>query len=47
MNDEVIENIAIRHFSWSDEFPMAGVKFMSVSLQAMTVAKLIYRMMKH
>ena len=24
MNDEVIENIAIRYFSWSDEFPMGG-----------------------
>lgn len=24
MNDEVIENIAIRYFSWSDEFPMDG-----------------------
>ena len=24
MNDEVIENIAIHYFSWSDEFPMGG-----------------------
>ncbi|MFT9469555.1 hypothetical protein [Leuconostoc pseudomesenteroides] len=24
MNDEVIEDIAIRYFSWSDEFPMGG-----------------------
>ena len=24
MNDEVIENIAIRYFSWSDDFPMGG-----------------------
>ncbi|QEA46638.1 hypothetical protein FGL72_03785 [Leuconostoc citreum] len=24
MNDEVMENIAIRYFSWSDEFPMGG-----------------------
>lgn len=24
MNDEVIENIAIRYFSWSDTFPMGG-----------------------
>lgn len=24
MNDEVIENIAILYFSWSDEFPMGG-----------------------
>ncbi|WP_242029771.1 hypothetical protein [Leuconostoc falkenbergense] len=24
MNDEVIENIAIRYYSWSDEFPMGG-----------------------
>ena len=24
MNDEVIENTAIRYFSWSDDFPMGG-----------------------
>ncbi|MGR8825268.1 hypothetical protein [Leuconostoc mesenteroides] len=24
MNDEVIENIGIRYFSWSDEQPMGG-----------------------
>ncbi|WP_273705655.1 hypothetical protein [Leuconostoc mesenteroides] len=24
MNDEVMENIAIRYFSWSDEQPMGG-----------------------
>lgn len=24
MNDEVIENISIRYFSWSDENPMGG-----------------------
>ena len=24
MNDEVIENIAIRYFSWSDKQPMGG-----------------------
>ncbi|WP_260361180.1 hypothetical protein [Leuconostoc pseudomesenteroides] len=24
MNDEVVENIAIRYFSWSDEQPMGG-----------------------
>ncbi|WP_286012617.1 hypothetical protein [Leuconostoc mesenteroides] len=24
MNDEVIENIAIRYYSWSDEFPMGA-----------------------
>ncbi|ABJ62204.1 hypothetical protein LEUM_1104 [Leuconostoc mesenteroides subsp. mesenteroides ATCC 8293] len=24
MNDEVIEKIAIRYFSWSTEFPMGG-----------------------
>lgn len=40
MNDEVIENIAIRYFSWSDEFSLwAGVKFTSVSPQAMTRVK--------
>lgn len=24
MNEEVIEHIAIRYFSWSDDFPMGG-----------------------
>lgn len=24
MNDEVIESVTIRYFSWSDDFPMGG-----------------------
>lgn len=28
MNDEMIENIAIRYFSWSDENPMGGTEIL-------------------